>query len=65
MEYIFFCKVQLCILYTGTLFQSKGGWAGVRGTGIRGRGGGRGGGGRGRGRGGGVKGAGRGLRERG
>ena len=26
MEYIFFCKVQLCILYTGTLFQSKGGW---------------------------------------
>ena len=56
MEYIFFCKVQLCILYTGTLFQSKGGRTGGRGTGIKG------GGvvveGAGRGRGGGVKGAG-------
>ena len=38
MEYILFCKVQLCILYTGTLFQSKGGWTGGWGTGIKGGG---------------------------
>ena len=38
----FFCKVQLCILYTDTLFQSKGGWTGGRGTGIKGAGWGRG-----------------------
>ena len=52
-KYIFFfCKVQLCILYTNTLFQSKGGWGGG--------GGGAGGGGGGGGKGGGIEGAGRG-----
>ena len=62
MEYILFCKVQLCILYTGTLFQSKGGWTGgavyedkVGGMGVEGRGKGVGG----------VEGVGRGYRERG